>query len=170
MSAGARLSIERLLRCWEADDALVPVVIDCSNAEEEVVLGDSLDGGARHVADLDGVRPGRSGRVPIDDLVAREIGLRVRLPFELRIDREGRGFDLHPGRSWGPARECGESGPVDLRHVGDVVIVEELRQVAELDAVFDPYVLVLVPKVLVRLREPVRRVAIVEERNVVAGP
>jgi hypothetical protein len=52
--------------------------------------------------------------------------------------------------------------------MGDVVVVEELRKVAELDAVFDAHVLVLVPKVLVGLREPVRGVAIVEERHMVA--
>src|SRR5262245_24940060 len=91
-----------LLRHREADDAFVPVAIDCADAEEEVVLGDSLDGVARDVADLDRVLPVRCVGVPVDNLVTCEIGFRVRLPLELCVDIECRGLNLHPARCCRP--------------------------------------------------------------------
>src|SRR5205085_9149263 len=75
----------------------------------------------------------------------------------------------HVRRPGGRERERGQRRAVHARDLRDVGEVVEPRQVSVLHAVLDAHVLVLVFVVLVRLGEAHRRVAVLEERDVVAA-
>ena len=124
---------------------------------------------AGHVADPPRVRPERHDRVAPDDLVADDVRLGIGVPAQLRVIREvGRDHASVDRRPRRPG-EGGQRRADDARGALEVVEVDEPQQVAELRAVLDADVLVLVVVVLVRLGEPHRRPALLEEGDLVAA-
>lgn len=131
----------------------MPCGVDRANAEENVVLAD-VEGYVRVRSDVAPVRPEFVGRVAPDNLVggARR-GEGGGLPGELGVVVEVASEDVDLLRlAWGSG-ERGERGRVEAGDVGDIGCVNELEQVAVLDAVFRAQGLVLVVEVFAPLGE-----------------
>src|SRR5262245_9536379 len=152
----------------EGNRAVVAGSVDGADAELEVVFGRDRQGVAGDVAHRDGIGPVRRGGLSPHDLVAGEVRIRVGVPGERRAVGERGGDDLYVLRRARPLRQRPQRARVHPGHALDVAEVDEIDQIAELDAVLDANVLVLVGEVLIRLGEARRRVALGLVRDVVA--
>src|SRR5205823_5604926 len=117
----------------------------------------------------DDVFPLEVGGRAHDHLVTGQVRLGIGAPAQLGVRAQADDVDQRAGRHRGSVGQGSQGDRVDPGGAGDVVEVDELRQVAPLHAVDHDDVVVLVPVVLVRLGEPHGRVALLEERNVVAA-
>ena len=107
-------------------------------------------------------------RLPPHHLVTGEVRLGPAVPPERGVVGElGRDDPAYAGRARSLCQRP-QGRAVHPRHAGDVVEVAELGQVAELDPVLDPYILMLVFEHLGRLGEPHGRVA--ARRNEIWSP
>src|SRR6185312_10888334 len=144
------------------------VPVDGPDAEEDIVFG-KVDGCGGDITHRDRKGPVRFGARPPDDLVAGQVRFGAPVPAQAGIVGQLGGVDDYVLRRAGRVGQRPQRGGVDLGGPSEEVEVDELDQVAELDTVDHPDVLVLVGEVLVRLGEPVGRIALLQERNVVAA-
>ena len=115
------------------------------------------------------IRPLRRIRRSPQNLIARKTRLIALGPAKLALVAQNRRIDRHLLRRARCLRQAPHGRGIDLADPSDKLVVDELRQIAELDPVDDLDVLVLVREVLLRLREARGGVAGGEKGFVVAA-
>lgn len=127
--------------------------VDRANGEENVVLAD-VEGYVGLRSGVAGVGPGRAGRIAPQDFIGcagwRERGgIPCKVGVVIEIARE----DSHVAGLGGSGGQRGEHDGVQACDASDVVCVDELEQVAVLDAILCADSLVLVVEVFAPLGE-----------------
>src|SRR5207245_8322119 len=138
------------------------LLINGTNAKEEVVLGHSLHSESLHVAHGLRMGPGCFGRIAPDNFVTCQIRFLVPVPLDGSIVRQARRkrYIFWPRRSQCQTRERRSIHPSDVR---DVIKVIKLRQVAVLNSILYADVLMLMLIILVRLGEAYRGITTLKE-------
>src|SRR5262249_6068626 len=169
MWAGISWPLWAWRRLRERGRAGVAVFVNRLDGEEIIVFREALHHVFGHVPDVDDALPERLVGLAPDDAVAGDVRLGVRLPRQSRVVFLTRRFETDARWRGGPQSHRRHRRRVDAGDLRDVWEIDHLDHVA----VFYPFLfadaLVLAREILIRFREPHRRIAALQEGVVIAA-